>query len=535
MLISCRAWWILLLGLISFQVSAKEEVVFCVVFRDKGTQSIESARLSLSARSLARRDRQKIGLTFSDVPIFQPYVEKITSLSGVHLLYTSKWLNACMVSTSDSSNFSQLTDATFVTSITPIGYNTSKQFSSQPNRAKTSGNATYYGNAWTQTNLVHGDCLHDHGFRGQNMLIAVLDDGFYYVNSQPAFDSAFNSGRIVDTRNFVLGGTDVYSDFHIHGTEVFSTISANLPNTFVGAAPAAKFALYVTEDTQHEWPIEMYNMVAAMERADSIGADVISSSTGYNTFDAPYQNQNITAAQMDGKTTVAAIGVNTAAQKGILVVMTAGNEGSGGLLTPGDADSAITVGNVDASKIPAGNSGYGPNAATIIKPDICALGQPGFVITSAQIPFGVSGTSIATPQVAGFAACLWQGLLNKTNSEIKQVILKTSSLYPTPQMPQLGYGIPNFCNAYLAVDIPQVLSETTTWAFPNPFSNHLTLSFSKDELLHASLYDATGKIVGIFTKKGASMELNTEALASGIYFCKMQGSYGIQSIKLIKY
>ncbi|MBS1589804.1 MAG: S8 family peptidase [Bacteroidetes bacterium] len=534
MLIRCRAWWVLLLGLISFQVSAKEEVVFCVTFKDKGTQSIESARLSLSTRSLARRDRQKIGLTFSDIPIFQPYVEEISSLCGVHLLYTSKWLNACIVSTPDSSIFEQLINTSFISSITPIG-NISTQLSTQSNKAKITGNASYYGNAWTQTNLVRGDCLHDHGFRGQNMLIAVLDDGFYYVNSQPAFDSAFSNGRIVDTRNFVLGGTDVYSDFHTHGTEVFSTISANLPNTFVGAAPAAQFALYVTEDTQHEWPIEMYNMVAAMERADSIGADVISSSTGYNTFDAPYQNQNITAAQMDGKTTVAAIGVNTAAQKGILVVMTAGNEGSGGLLTPGDADSAITVGNVDASKIPAGNSGYGPNAAAIIKPDICALGQPGFVITTAQTPFGVSGTSIATPQVAGFAACLWQGLLSKTNSEIKQVILKTSSLYPTPQMPQLGYGIPNFCNAYLTEDIPQILTETTSLVFPNPFSTHLTLPISKGELLQASLYDATGKLTGTFLKKGATLELNTEALTSGIYFCKIQGSRGIQSIKLIKY
>jgi len=345
---------------------------------------------------------------------------------------------------------------------------------------------------------VNGDCLHDKGRKGQGMRIAVLDDGFHYVNTQIAFDSIFLNGRIVDTRNFVQGNTDVYSNTLTHGTEVLSTIAGYLPNTYVGAAPLAEFALYVTEDAAHEWPVEMDNLVAAFERADSAGVDIISTSTGYNSFDPPFQAQSITNAQMDGKTTIAAIGANIAASKGILMVITAGNEGNGGLLTPGDADSALTVGNVDASKAPAGTSGYGPNAAGHIKPEVCALGSPGSVITTGTTPFSASGTSISTPQIAGFAACLWQGSAGKTNTQIKRAIIQSAHLYPNPQMPQLGYGVPDFCAADVILDIagPSAAAAQIS-VYPNPARASFTISltvFIKQTAV-ISLCDVTGNTV----------------------------------------
>ena len=102
-----------------------------------------------------------------------------------------------------------------------------------------------------------------------------------------------------------------------------------------------------------DMPFEMDNMLAATERADSIGADVISSSLGYNTFVSPFTS--LVYADIDGKSTIAARAANMATQKGILFVTSAGNEGGGGwnyVLTPGDADSAATVGSSTLYKSP---------------------------------------------------------------------------------------------------------------------------------------------------------------------------------------
>jgi hypothetical protein len=313
-----------------------------------------------------------------------------------------------------------------------------------------------------------------------------------------------------------------------------------LPNIYVGAAPLAQYALYVTEDQTSETPVEMDNMVAGFERADSIGADIISSSLGYNTFDSPFPS--IPASELDGKTTVAAIGANMAVQKGMLLVITAGNEGSGGLLTPGDADSVITVGSVGSNGQPAGNSGNGPNAAGIIKPDVCAMGSPGYVLTNTTAPFAVSGTSIATPQIAALAACLWQGSTGKSNFEIKQAIRKTASFYANPQLPKLGYGIPDFCAADVILDVPEVTQGLSAVnVYPNPSDGKFLIIFScsRTALARFTVTDLTGKVIlqedhSVTAGQNEATIALPDAVAAGVYICSMRLDGERKTIKLLK-
>ncbi|HRO43079.1 MAG TPA: S8/S53 family peptidase [Flavipsychrobacter sp.] len=530
---------------------ANPRYAFRINFIDKkGSFSIDNPSTFLSPRALERRTKQGIRIDELDLPVSPGYIKDVLSLSNGTLHTTSKWLNSCVVWLYDSSSISKLETIPFISSITYVGNerqnlhgslapNTSNTNGTIPPKYKTTANAAYYGDAWGQTSFVKGECLHDKGFRGKGKLIAVLDDGFHYVNVALAFDSIYSSGRVVDAVNFVQGGNDVYSSFLTHGTLVLSTMAANIPNTYVGAAPDAEYALYVTENASSETPLEMDNMVAAFERADSIGADVVSASVGYNSFDAPFPS--IPPPQLDGKTTIAAIGANIASQKGILVVITAGNEGSGGLLTPGDADSALTVGNVDINRIPAGSSGHGPNFANRIKPEVCALGQPGYVITGGLTPFTAVGTSISTPQIAGWAACLWQGSIGKTNTEIKQAIIQSSHLFPNPQMPQLGYGIPDFCQANVILNLNDVKENSNAiLAYPNPFNEQLTINLlaRKAERLTITITDVTGKTVFVSSQmlhEGTNkLHIKIPALASGIYVCKLMMDDEVRTLRVVK-
>jgi hypothetical protein len=108
---------------------------------------------------------------------------------------------------------------------------------------------------------------------------------------------------------------------------------------------------------------------------------VISESLGYDLFDNPADGQ-VFATDLDGKSTVGAKAANMATKKGMLFVATAGNDGwppipgwGNHILTPGDADSALTVGAVWSTGAVALLSGYGPNASGRVKPEVCGMGM----------------------------------------------------------------------------------------------------------------------------------------------------------------
>lgn len=364
----CIVGMLVIILLTSTAQAQTAQFAFRISFKDKqGSANITNPLSFLSQRAIDRRSQMGIPIDTTDLPVAPHYIDSVLTATQGILHVTSRWLNQCVVLLSDSTNILLLQNKPYINTIDYVAYyqnglhnkpEVQDKFAKETvddGTHKPTGTQAYYNGNWDQTNLVHGDCLHDKGYKGQGKLIAVLDDGYSFVNSNAAFDSLYTSGRILDKYNFVRDTNFVYG-YSQHGTEVLSTMAVYLPNTYVGAAPLAQYALYITEDNTSEQVVEMDNMIAGFERADSIGADVVSTSLGYNTFFGP-TFYSIPQAQLDGKTTIAAKAANMATSKGMLMIITAGNEGGGGLLTPGDADSALTIGNVLATKIPATSSG----------------------------------------------------------------------------------------------------------------------------------------------------------------------------------
>jgi subtilisin family serine protease len=458
---------------IGHQSKAQTQYAFRVSFKDKKETTFDLSKPNafLSSKSIARRDLQSIAIDSNDLPVVQKYIDSVLRINDGIYHSRSRWQNNFVILVADSTKIGISRSLSFVKEITyvaiflsPIhnvlnkrnekGIQTIQPISSL---FRTTGGIGYYGDAYDQIKLANGDYLHGKGFRGKNKTIAVIDEGFNLVNSLPGFDSLRKTGRIVDTYNFNLDTNDVYG-YSNHGTQVLSTMAGILDGSYVGTAPDASYALYVSENGSSEQPFEMDNMVAAMERADSIGADIISISLGYNTFYIGTLDQSLSIPDIDGKSTIVAKASNVATQKGMLVVASAGNEGGNSwkrILTPGDADSALTCGSVNNSKIIASTSGRGPNASGIIKPDVCMLGAPGIVFNTSGTTSSVGGTSIATPELAGLAACLWESKPNATPYQLRKVIKESGHIASSPNN-DLGYGVPDFGNAYKALNLPKL-------------------------------------------------------------------------------
>ena len=433
---------------------------YVVKFRNKGNNpySIANPSAYLSSRSIERRTRYNIVIDSTDLPVTPGYINQVKAIPNVTILNVSKWLNQVSIQTTDPNAINSINNLPFVKSVSGIA---ARQINS--GRIKGPGevmtfentkvqkvNGDYYdygANSQMEIQMHHGEFLHNIGLRGDAMQIAMIDAGFYNYNTFKVFDSINMNGQVLETWDFVARESSVAEDYS-HGMSCLSTIAANLPGQFVGMAPKAGFYLYRTEDVSSEYPIEEHNWVCAAERADSAGADVISSSLGYTTFDDPSLSH--TYADLNGHTTMAAIGAGLAAKKGMLVFIGAGNEGSTSwhyLMTPADADSVLTVGAVGVDSIRGNFSSYGPTADGRIKPDIMSAGVKA-VIESAGNYVGYSnGTSYACPKMAGLGTCLWQAFPEFNNMTIVDAIKRSGSTanHPTDS---IGYGIPDMKLAF---------------------------------------------------------------------------------------
>jgi hypothetical protein len=283
------------------------------------------------------------------------------------------------------------------------------------------------------------------------MQIAVIDDGFYNYDQLITFDSIRSNNQILGTWDFVSQETNVAND-DTHGMHCLSTITANLPGSFVGTAPKCSVYLLRSEDISSEFPIEELNFAAAAEYADSSGVDLCSISLGYSTFDDP--SLNYSYADMDGNSTISAKAADLAAKKGMLMVIAAGNEGANSwhyICTPSDADSVLCMGAVDTLGTPASFSSYGPSSDGQIKPTVVAVGRNAVVANSfSGLPSYGSGTSFACPIMAGMATCLWQAFPEANNMLIINAIQLASSLWLSPNN-RKGYGIPNMKRAFVGL------------------------------------------------------------------------------------
>ena len=429
---------------------------YLISFKDKaGTSfSLSNPAQFLSQRAIERRNRYNIAIDSSDIPVNANYIESVRQTGNVTILNVSRWLNQISILTTDLAALNAINNLPFVASALPIASRNNNNnfkkifdnnFVDAPiiNSNKVTGNTYQYGVSGAQVRIHNGQFLHNHGFRGENMQLAVIDAGFYHYDVLPTFDSVRNNNQILGTWDFVDREESVAED-DSHGMHCLSTIAANMPGTFVGTAPKTSFYLFRTEDVSSEYPIEEHNLVVAAERADSLGVDLCSVSLGYTEFSDP--SFDYTYNDMNGNTTISAKGVDIAAKKGMLMVIAAGNEGASPwryISTPADADSCLTIGAVDTIGRVASFSSYGPSSDGRIKPNVAAVGRNAVVANSITgLPSFGSGTSYACPNMAGITTCLWQAFPEASNMQIINTLQKSSNIYSNPN-DRIGYGIPD--------------------------------------------------------------------------------------------
>jgi serine protease AprX len=523
---------------------------YWVKFKDKNFSpySVGIPSAYLSARSIARRANQGIGTDITDIPVNQTYINQVNA-TGAQVFQRSKWMNAAVVIINNASQLSAINSLTCVLSSAPVGKYIKTKSEEElsvnaitPSSNKQSSVSSYsYGPSFTQVNQIGADCMHELGFRGQGIVIAVIDAGFENVNTNPVFDSLRNEGRLLGTRDYVAGNTSVNEDY-LHGANCLSLIAGNTPGQLIGTAPKSEYWLIRSEDAATEKIIEENNWVVAAEFADSVGADITTTSLGYTTFDNPSQNH--VYADLNGRTAVASIAATMAARKGMFVLNAAGNEGGGAwnyIGVPADADSICTVGAVNGSGVHAGFSSVGPTSDGRIKPDLSSMGQGSYVCNSNGLFSSGNGTSYATPILAGAVACLWQAHPNRTNMAILHALKVTASQSTNPDN-IYGWGIPNICDAhnYLNLHNDVGLQESdinsSVVIFPNPAHNQVNFSL-KNKIEKVKLMDVLGNDIAfsLTEKQPNTFELVfTNEMANGVYFISIKTTEGVINSKFVK-
>lgn len=453
---------------------SRAQTRYIVQFKDKGTNPylLSNPIAYLTQRAIDRRTRYSIAIDSTDLPITPGYVDSVRLAGTVTILNQSKWLNSVSIQTNDTAALTRINSLPFVQSVSYIAarsigsqgkFENATPIAAQQKEQNLTADFFNYGSSYNQVHIHNGEFLHNIGLRGQGMIIGLLDGGFRNYLTLSSFDSARNNGQILSVYDFVSKDSSVVEDAQ-HGSQVLSTIVANIPGTFVGTAPKASFYLFRTEDVFSEYPVEEHNWVCGAERVDSLGGDLISSSLGYsNGMNDPAFDH--TYSQMDGNTVMTSMGADLAAKKGMLVVNSAGNEGSSlwhYIVSPADGDSVMAVGAVNAQGWAAGFTSHGPTSDGQIKPDVASMGQGTIVQYSNGIVAGANGTSFASPNLAGLATCLWQGFPEFNNMRIIDALRTAGNRFNNPG-DSIGYGIPDVKKATLHL-LKQFVTTTATVA-----------------------------------------------------------------------
>ncbi|MCE3259484.1 MAG: family serine peptidase [Bacteroidetes bacterium] len=540
----------IVLLLSAFAFKSKAQTKYFVKFKDKnGTPySVSSPTAFLTPLSVHRRNWFGIPVDQTDLPVTPAYINQIEAINGVTCLYASKWINGVMVTVTSTSIVATINSFSFVASSAPVNrvklqpVDVQQQNVSHFKTAAVSSATSNYGGSYWQTKQLNLDCLHGQGFRGQGMVIAVLDAGFQGVNTNPVFDSLFARGGVLGTRDFVAGGTSVYED-DAHGAAVLSCMAAIKPGVIMGSAPRAGYWLLRTEDNaspnpQNETPSEEYNWIRGAEFADSVGADVLNTSLGYSTFNKPVYDH--TFSQLDGKTIDMSKAATMAARKGMLVVNSAGN-GNGSswpkISFPADADSICTVGAIDSLSQMASFSSLGPTADGRIKPDLVARGLGSWVSFPGGNCGQSNGTSFSSPILAGAMTCFWQAHKTWNNIKILDTLRKTASNAATPDN-QRGWGTPNMCS--IPVGIKEIDShKNQLMVSPNPFNSFFTIQLQNYPSAPTviEIYNAIGVLVKTIpvVENQIHYSCDMPEAAPGIYFVRMNGREGASVKKILKH
>lgn len=453
----------------------EKDVLVWIYFTDKGFTTREDLNKILakkpkivSERSLKRRSKElKNGINFEDLPLDKNYLTELQKL-GVKVKKQSKWINA-VSSWIPREKISEIGNLTFVHKIDLVMRGksiTEEAVKSEKVLKSVEQNSTNefflnYGPSFPQNDQINVIPLHEAGFSGAGVLVAMFDTGYMTEHT------SFSEADVIAEWDFVNDDSntnydpnqDVPNQFN-HGTGTWGTLGGYEDGQLIGPAFNSSFILAKTEDIASELPVEEDNWAAAIEWADSIGVDVVSSSLGYKTFDNGFA---YSPQDLNGDVAVTTIAADYAASIGIVVCNSAGNSGAQGassLNHPADADSILTVGAVNSNGQIAGFSSRGPTFDGRTKPEVCARGVATvWSSTSGVNNFGTAnGTSLSCPLVGGAAALLIEAHPEWTAMQVRDALMNTASQSQNPDN-DYGWGI---------IDVEEAMSETPM-TYPYPF------------------------------------------------------------------
>ena len=517
-----------------------------LVFLEAKDPAVVSAALAnpitiLTQAAIDRKNAQGIAIDDRDVPLNEAQKAAIDAATGITVLAKSKWLNAVYVRGTEN-NINNLLSLPFVTDVefadkTLNRPTTGRQFTQDKFEIENQARPVYnYGSATNQTEMINVNYLHENDYIGQNILVAFMDNGYPGVLTNPAYATLRNEGRLKGYYDFVARVESPIGTGS-HGAATFSDAAGFLNGQFVGTAPGASYYLFITEDDNEESPAEEAYWVEAQERADSLGVYVSNTSLGYQDFDNSTFDHQYT--DLDGQTTIAARGANAAFDKGMISVVSAGNDGTGfGYVgTPADSPGAFTIGAVDADENYVWFSSRGPNSAGVIKPDVMAKGLEAAIVGQSGNVSTANGTSFSSPITAGAVASLWSAVPSLKNDVIMQAIRESADRYNNPT-DEYGYGVPDFgaaLNALLTIGVEEQLLDSHFALYPNPVTTEINISFPKNsENAEFMLFNILGERILQKNITALKNRIDVSGLASGMYIASITSNNKTTSYKIIK-
>jgi serine protease AprX len=510
-----------------------------VYFTDKGNYKASdySPHQLLSERAIARREKINTPvIDITDLPVNISYLSQVRSL-GYTLHCTSKWMNTGLFKTENPADTSALMDLSFVKQVKIVKRPAAKSYYIDKLDIQPDNNAIpSFDTPLTQ---INGYSLHNSGFDGSGMIIAVLDGGFNLADRITSLAHLRERNGILGTRDIVTGDNFVYS-YHSHGTAVMSVLAGDIPLQIKGTAPGASFWLIRTEDVSTEFPVEEDFWAAGAEFADSAGVDIISSSLGYYNFDDPLMNYKF--SDMDGNTTFVSQAADFAASNGILVVASAGNERNKAwkrIIAPSDGNHVLAAGAVDGYNIISSFSSAGPSADRRIKPDNSAMGVSVPLQMEETTVTRANGTSFSCPVLSGISACAMQSVPEADYLDLIAAMHQSGHLALAPDS-LYGYGIPDMAKVVSLLQDQFVRKPGNMTAVgPNPFTSNIEVTFREvPESLTVQIYNTTGRLISSTVYEDyISRRLTISDLADreqGMYIVRLITGHGTFTHKVIK-
>jgi subtilisin family serine protease len=468
-----------------------------------------------------------------DIPVPSDYIDEI-KYTGVTIRTVSKWLNAVSVS-GTIEQLRSISDFPFVKKIDPV-YGGKRKSPAQRSllKSSTEPGRSDYGPSYDQLDQINVIAAHEAGYTGAGVRVLMLDTGYYTDHE------AIDEGQVIAEWDFINNDGETQNEEgdpesqHNHGTYTLSALGGRFDGELYGPAYEAEFLLAKTEDVSQEVPIEEDQYVAGLEWGESLGADIASSSLGYIDW---YEFEDL-----DGMTAVTTVAVNTAIENGMVIVTAVGNLGPDGIVVPADAENVIACGAVDSDGNIASFSSQGPTADGRIKPEVCALGVSTYCagVNSTSAYRYENGSSLATPLVAGVAACVLQAHPDWTPQEVREALMMTASDPENPDN-QYGWGIIDVIEAinYNNPNPFYPVYYTLSNPFPNPFNSWIQFDvviYSEGEVI-LTVFDINGKVIERLWSNNIErgvypVQWNADGISSGVYFINLNGKNGSVNRKI---